>query len=102
MTHPSLLVYDCETIHPVLSPDETPLLFVSYCDGWEDFEDMGISVITAFDYVTGDYRVFCEDNLNEFQELVDERAIVAGFNNIAFDNRLCRAHGIHIDDSQKL
>lgn len=57
---------------------------------------MGISVIGVYDYLTDRYRVFLEDNFQEFQKLVAERDCVIGFNSNAFDNLLCEANGLWI------
>lgn len=91
-----MLVYDCEIEKAILGKNETPLEHVQYCQGWRDFENMGISVIGAYDGNEHRYRVFCKDNLGEFQDLVNKHNIIAGFNSIAFDNRLCEANGINI------
>jgi len=100
MSNSSLLVYDCEIINLVPTQNEEPMPGVNYCDGWDDFDGMGISVITAFDYVTNNYRIFCNDNFEQFQALVNQRDVIAGFNSLAFDNNLCRANGIEIDDAK--
>lgn len=91
-----MLVYDCEIEKAILGKNETPVEHVQYCQGWRDFDHMGISVIGAYDFNERRYRVFCKDNLDQFQNLVNKHNIVAGFNSIAFDNQLCAANGILI------
>ena len=92
-----MIVYDCEIIN---TPDQNPPIGIKKCAGWRDFSNMGISCICVYDYVEGEYRVFLEDNLGEFQKLVDNREVIVGFNSIAFDNRLCKAYGLSVSDSK--
>lgn len=95
------LVYDCEIIKAIPSSKETPVAGIEYCGGWRDFANMGISVIGAYDYATGRYRIFLSDNFAEFQALARERTPVA-FNGHAFDDQLVRANGIEIDGTYDL
>lgn len=94
-----MLIYDLEIINAI--PPKAGSGFqheegITYCAGWHDHDHMGISVLVAFDYLTQDVRVFCQDNLALFQRLVDQRDVVAGFNSIEFDNQVCAANGIHV------
>jgi len=93
-----LLVYDCEIVRAIPDRKEPPLLGIEYCEGWRDFENMGISVICAYDYETDRYRVFLEDGFTEFGELLKERTAVA-FNGRAFDDKLVAAHGMPTGDT---
>ena len=90
------LVYDCEIINAIPSRNEPEQVGISYCNGWRDFANMGISVIGAYDYATDRNRVFCVDNFDEFAALARERTPVA-FNGHAFDDQLVRANGIEIE-----
>lgn len=90
------LVYDCEIIKAIPSRNEPEQVGISYCNGWRDFANMGISVIGAYDYATDRNRVFCVDNFDEFAALARERTPVA-FNGHAFDDQLVRANGIEIE-----
>lgn len=93
----SILVYDCEIAKAI--PPRNPADrddSVAYCDGWRDFEGMGIACIGAYDYASYRYRVFCQDNLGEFQAAVDKADYVVGFNNHQFDDKLVAAEGIGI------
>lgn len=67
-----------------------------YCKGWEDYKGMGIAVIVAYDFGQGLYHVFMQDNLDEFQRLVNNREHVIGYNSREFDDKLCNAHGVKI------
>jgi hypothetical protein len=95
-----MLIYDCEIKKAILSKTESPIEGIEYCEGWRDFEGMGISCIGAYDYHTDRYRVFCEDNFPEFQALVDSHEVIIGFNSIGFDNPLCAANGIVVPDEK--
>lgn len=80
------LIYDIEIKKAICSSHEKRIAGIEYCEGWRDFSNMGISVIGAYDYVTGRYRVFCEDNFEDFLKLTRDRSPLVGFNNIPFDN----------------
>lgn len=94
---PKAIIYDCEIKNAIPDKNEPIRPNVVYCKGWKDFLGMGIAVITVFDYHMGQYRIFCEDNLNDFAALVDDSELIIGFNSIHFDNNLVAAHGIEID-----
>lgn len=94
-----LVVYDAEIIKGVPNPREKRLDDIEYCEGWHDHANMGLSVLGAIDLREGRPRVFLEDNLDEFRELIHERNVI-GFNNAAFDNALLKAHGIEIDPAR--
>ena len=47
------IIYDCEIIRCIPPRDGIRNDDLAYCDGWHDYEGMGISVIGAYDYVTG-------------------------------------------------
>ena len=95
-----MIVYDCEIKKAIAKKGEERLPDIEYCEGWRDFENMGISTICAYDFNTRRYRAFLEDNFDEFQKLVDETDIVIGFNSLAFDNPLCRANGLNVPDEK--
>lgn len=91
--NPSTLIYDCEIVRcipPAVKPD------LEYCGGWHDHANMGISVIGVYDYLSKNYRVFLEDNFGDFGDLVRQRDVIIGFNSLAFDDKLCAAHGIDV------
>jgi hypothetical protein len=95
----SVIVYDCEIIKcipPAVQPD------LQYCEGWHDHAGMGISVIGVYDYLTDQYRVFLKDNFADFVKLVRDREHVIGFNSLAFDDRLCAAHGLEVTTTYDL
>lgn len=67
-----------------------------YCDGWNDFAGMGISVVCVYNYADGRYHVFMSDNMHEIKFLIGESDWVVGFNSIKFDAKLLEASGIII------
>src|SRR6476660_2048352 len=69
---------------------------VTYCNGWEDYEGMGIAVICVWDYVADQSRVFGEETLSEFQEFANSHDIAIGYNSIRFDNNVLRANNVVI------
>ena len=88
------LVYDLEIIKaipPKMNGSNQLELGIEYCKGWGDHKNMGISVLCAYDYKEDRYRVFTEDNKEEFIELTHERSPLVGFNNISFDNKVIEA-----------
>ncbi len=92
----SALVYDVEVQNCI--PDGSGFeRGLRYCKGWHDHKGMGISVIGVYDYLTGTCHVFMRDNFHHFQNLVDAREHVIGFNSCAFDDKLCAAHGIVVE-----
>lgn len=90
------LIYDCEIIRciPDRSGYREPGL--KYCEGWRDFEGMGISLIGAWLSWDNSIRIYPQSAFDKFQEAVDEAELIAGFNSISFDDKLCQANGIRI------
>lgn len=85
------LVYDIEIIKGIPSKKEQPVKDCQYCGGWDDHANMGVSVVGVFDMKSERARVFCEDNIGEFFKLCECRALLIGFNNIGFDNKVLNA-----------
>jgi hypothetical protein len=94
------IVYDIEIIKGIPSGKDPTLEDIEYCEGWHDHKNMGISVIAAYDYVTGRFRTFLRDNFIGFAELLVERNWHVGFNNIGFDNKVLRASQIYLGDER--
>ncbi len=94
------LIYDIEIKKAILGKNEEPIDGIDYCAGWHDHANMGISCICAYDYAADRYRVFMDDNYAEFAALVAARDVIVSFNGIAFDNRVCAAHGIAVPDDK--
>ena len=75
-----MIIFDCEIVKGILGKNDTPIDGIEYCNGWDDHKGMGISCICAYDYPTNVYRVFCQDNLNEFQKLIRAFQFYLNFN----------------------
>jgi len=116
-----LLIYDCEIIKCIHQEwDKNPKNpKLDYCKGWEDFENMGISVIGTFNTRDNEYIAFIENSLYDewfdtdnlsvfkdkkykvkslynFQKYLNEATVLVGFNNQKFDDNLIKANGFTI------
>lgn len=90
------LVYDVEIVRCIPNGVRTDLF--EYCDGWDDFENMGISVCGFAVTDQSQAQVFDWDDANKrsmFKDLVQAFPI-AGFNSKAFDDQLLAANGFEI------
>lgn len=94
-----VLVYDCEIVNaiPGKGPRESG---IEYCEGWRDFDNMGISCVGAWCSKHGP-RVFLQDNSAELQRAFDEADVLVSFNGLAFDNPLLAANGISIGNPER-
>jgi hypothetical protein len=87
-----MIIYDIEIIKAIPPKDSSQRLDgIIYNDGWGDHANMGVSVIGCYDYQEDRYRVFLEDNFNEFVALLSARPVAIGFNNLKFDNIVLKA-----------
>lgn len=91
-----MIIYDIETENAILGSRDVPRPDVTYCEGFHDFANMGIACIGVCDLATERTRVYLQDNLQEFAQLVRGSDCVVGFNNHKFDDRLLAANGIEI------
>ena len=84
------VIYDLEIIRAIPGGgDKEPRIEgIEYCEGWEDYANMGISCLCAYDYHEGRYRVFTERNQGEWMKLFANRDIVVGFNSARFDHKV--------------
>lgn len=101
------IIYDLEIIR-MIPPKDKPLdLSLQYCNGWTDYLNMGISIITT--YVSSGFssspegiRTFVNSeglmpyDFPEFRALLAEKPIVLGFNSQRFDDKVAQANGIDI------
>jgi hypothetical protein len=85
------LVYDLEIVKAILGKNEKQIPGIEYCQGWHDHANMGISVLCAYEYETGRYRTFCQDNLGAFVDLAKSQDLLVSFNGLAFDNKVIEA-----------
>ena len=101
-----ILIYDCEIIKAIRDPKKVDLAHIEYCNGWDDYENMGISVIGVnFISEKGDNTFNHNDNnigtfdIRGFQFGLDAAAILVGFNNQSFDDKLIKANGFVIPET---
>lgn len=85
------LVYDLEIVKAIQGKKETRIPGIEYCEGWNDHANMGISVMGAYQYWDDRYRVFFDDNKDEFFDAVSEAEVLVTFNGIGFDDRVITA-----------
>lgn len=80
----NIVVYDCEIKKAFVTQPGV------YKSGFtrEEFLDMGVSTACLFDYRTGDYSVYLDDNLSKLPERLNSADLVVGFNILGFDNPL--------------
>jgi len=103
-----ILIYDCEIIKAIRDPNKVDLVHIEYCNGWDDYENMGISVIgvnAIFDDIDKVTNFNAAPNneameqLNTFQYGLDETEVLVGFNNQSFDDKLLKANGFVIPET---
>jgi hypothetical protein len=85
------LIYDIEIIKAIPDRNASPAEGIQYCAGWHDHANMGISTICAYDYADGRYRVFCQDNFDQFMELCAASDLLVTFNGLSFDDKVIAA-----------
>jgi hypothetical protein len=92
----SALIYDVEILKAIPPKSSSKRVTgVDYCKGWEDYANMGIACIGAYDYGSGRYRVFGWESRAEFISLCQERNPLVSFNGIRFDNKVIEAAWNH-------
>jgi hypothetical protein len=94
-----VVAYDCEIRKGIPGKNEPTHPDIEYASGWRDFENMGVSLITCYDFSWRMPRVFMDDNIIEFFKLIEpehhnDEVIVAGFNNNNFDDNLLKHMGV--------
>ena len=98
-----MIVYDCEIIKCI--PTGATFSEYEYCNGWDDFSNMGISVIGFYSdsqsLWTRGYN-HCLSPFYDFQKLINNESAIVGFNSKKFDDNLCQANGIKIETTYDL
>jgi hypothetical protein len=94
------IIYDIEIKKAIQGKNEERLQDIDYCAGWHDHAGVGISCIGVYDYADERYRLFMDDNIAAFQELVNTRDLIIGFNSIPFDGAVCAANGIDVPEGK--
>jgi DEAD/DEAH box helicase domain-containing protein len=84
--------YDLEIKNPIDGKEIT----------WSTHDRMGISVGVAFDYRTGDFTTYFDDNMADLASLLNGAGLIVGFNHIGFDNSLLRASGFPLKPDSEL
>lgn len=92
------VIYDIEIVKAIPDRKQIPDPHVLYCDGWHDHENMGISVVGAYDYNEDRYRVFFEDNKEEFNSLIKNSDLLITFNGLSFDNKVIESNWFPVPD----
>lgn len=94
------LIYDCEIVNAIAGPKDR-VHGITYCDGWDDKANMGISVICAYSYLFEEYTVWFGSDLMDFIAYMNLHTRLIGFNHIKFDNELLmavsRSYGLDSD-----
>lgn len=93
----NVIIYDLEIIKGI--PGKTTIPRLQYCKGWNDFENMGISVGAYAWRGKEDVEAFYwEDEAarKKFIEAMRIADIVAGFNSLSFDDKLLAANGVEV------
>lgn len=98
----STIIFDCEIKHGVITENNPARVGYTYCNGWNDFVGMGVSVIGAHDYERGTARVFCEDNCLDWLTLAEAATHIVSFNGSRFDIPLLRANGLGFDEAKSV
>lgn len=93
----NIVVFDCE-IKKGFNELATPFVPGVYRDFTEaDFKEMGVSVACLWDYLTGDMKVYLDDNIELLPKRLNEADLVVGFNIGPFDLPLVKAEtGVEI------
>lgn len=90
-----MIIYDIE-IEKAIPGGQQDNANVKYCKGWTDYAGMGIAVLACYDFSSDSSRVFMEDNLDEFAELIKHTDCLVGFNSHRFDNNILTANKIFV------
>lgn len=83
------LVYDLEIRKAILQENQMPLPNIEYCNGWGDFENMGISVLGMYVSWEDRYLVWFK-NCKEYLTYFRDATYLVGFNNVKFDNKVLK------------
>lgn len=86
-----VLTFDIEIKNCVPEKDAPNDPAYTYCGGWDDKENMGISIIATHKSWTGEVEMFDEHTLLDFIGLIQKADLVTGFNIFGFDTPLLKA-----------
>lgn len=100
--NPPILAYDIEIKKGIPNKNDPPEMDIEYCAGWRDFENMGIALISCYDFQTRTPRLFMDDNLFNFFAFIEHnQPLLVGFNNNNFDDNLLKLAGVPTRPFQK-
>jgi hypothetical protein len=88
-----MIVYDVE-IKKAIPDRKLPNIHgIEYCAGWDDHAGMGVAVVCTYDTLKQRYGVYCDDNRQDFQEMVElqDGQLFVSYNGLSFDNRVLEA-----------
>lgn len=107
-----MIVIDTEIKNMIPERNGVKTPDVTYCDGWGDYNGMGIAVACAYDYDTKSKYAFwdCDSalvpaftqpdyfngTLADLRVLIEKTDYVVGYNNHTFDNKLLAAFDVVI------
>src|SRR5438128_796394 len=94
MQNRNIIVYDLQIARAIMPRFTSPEPGIKYCSGWDDFDNMGISIIGTYDYRECRSRAFLQNNLAAFEQMLTHYDFIVGFNNHQFADRLLTANGI--------
>ena len=86
------LIYDCEIIKCI--PSGARFSEFEYCGGWDDFKNMGISVVGYC--WNGSFSYCLPPNWEKFLKFAEQADQIVGFNSKSFDDNLMKANGVKI------
>lgn len=88
------LIYDLEIKNAIIGPGETAQAGITYCQGFDDHANMGISVIGTLALSPQGFtpRIYFAQDLSEFVDWVSRHVtLLIGYNNIRFDDPVIEA-----------
>ena len=85
-----VLTFDIEIKNKVPMKNEPPTRY-TYCDGWGDYENMGISFLGVHTSWDNRLTFFDENNLPDMVPLLTEADVITGYNILGFDIPLLKA-----------
>lgn len=101
---PSILVLDAEILNIIKGRDEPEIDGLVYVrpdkpgdDPWRCFEQMGLTTVCTYSYISDRYRVFGLESLGSLQSEICSHRTVATFNGQNFDLPLLDHWGVGLD-----
>ena len=86
-----ILTFDLEIKKAIQSKGEPKQTGIEYCDGWGDYNGMGISIACAYLDWEKRYKFYDEDNLDDLIADFAQADLITGYNIFGFDVPLLKA-----------